>query len=202
MKKLLIILFVFLSTNSFGQLDKKDLKEYVKRITGTFSTEEQHKEDSTFDNVRVYTKLIRKDKNNIYWVYTEQGEFVNYTPYRQRVYQIALVDDYIKLRIYYLNDITKHSYFKPETIKNITLADIKLKRGCDLDIRLRGDGVYGGQTDDKKCIATFRGSTYTTTDFWVYEDMVMSWERGWNDKDEHVWGSSKGHYFYKKISKK
>ena len=201
MKKLLIILFVFLSTNSFGQMDKKDLKEYVKRITGTFSTLEQHKTDSTFDDVRVYTKLIRKDVNGIYWIYTEQGETKNYKPYRQRVYQLALVDGYIKQRIYYLNDITKYTFFQPKTIKGITLADIKLKQGCDLDIRSRGDGVYGGQTNDKNCIATFRGSTYTTTDFWVYDDQIHSWERGWSKDDKQVWGSSKGHYIYKKISK-
>ncbi len=200
MKKLLLILFVFLSINSFGQMDKKDLKEYVKRITGTFSTYEQHKTDSTFDDVRVYTKLIRKDVNGIYWVYTEQGEAKNYVPYRQRVYQIALVEDYIKLRIYYLNDITKHSFFKPETINNITLADIKLKPGCDLNIRLKGN-YYGGDTNDKNCIATFRGSSYTTTNFEVHKDYVKSWERGWSKDDKQVWGSSKGHYIYKKISK-
>lgn len=201
MKKLILILFVFLYTNSFGQMGKKDLKEYVKRITGTFSTLEQHKEDSTFDNVVVYTKLIHKDKNSVYWVYTEQGEAKNYIPYRQRVYEIALVDGYIKLIIHYLNDITKHSYFKPKTIKNITLANIKVKPGCDLCIRLRGDGVYSGQIGDKKCVATFRGSTYTTIDFLVYDDQVHSWERGWNDKDLQVWGSTKGYYIYKKISK-
>ena len=181
-------------------MDKKDLKEYVNRITGIFSTYEQHQQDSTFDNVVVYTKLIRRDKNGIYWVYTEQGEAKNYVPYRQRVYQIALVEDYIKLRIYYLNDITKHSFFKPETIKNITLADIKLKTGCDLNIRLK-DTYYGGDTNDKNCIATFRGSSYTTTNFEVHKDYVKSWERGWSKDDKQVWGSSKGHYIYKKISK-
>jgi hypothetical protein len=203
MKKIILLLgIILISINSFGQLGKGDLKEYVKRISGTFSTLEQHKEDSTFDDVTVHTKLIRKDKNGIYWVYTEQGETKNYAPYRQRVYQIALVDDYIKLRIYYLNDISKHSYFKAETIKNIEIGDIKLKPGCDLVIVSKGDGVYGGQTNDKSCIATFRGSTYNTTDFEVHKEYVKSWERGWNDKGEQVWGSRRGYYIYKKILNK
>ena len=202
MKKLLLILLVLVSVQSFGQMNEKNLKDYVNRITGTFSTAEQHKEDSTYDDVRVYTKLIRKDINGIYWVYTEQGEAKDYKPYRQRVYQIALVDDYIKLRIYYIKNQQNFSYFNPKSIKSITLNDIYLKPGCDLNIQWVGDGVYGGKTEDKKCVATFRGSTYTTTDFMVYEDEIHSWERGWNDKDEQVWGSSKGHYFYKKISKK
>ena len=201
MKKILLITLLFLSTYSFGQLTQKNLKQYTKTITGVFSTKEQHLIDSTFDDVMVYTKLIRKDINGIYWIYTEQGETRNYKPYRQRVYQLAIVDGKILQRIYYLKDITKHSFFKPQTITSITLADITLKQGCDLSIDFITKGIYGGKTNDKNCIATFRGSTYTTTDFMVYSDKVMSWERGWNDKDEQVWGSRKGHYIYKKISK-
>lgn len=201
MKKILLITLLFLSNYSFGQMKNKNLKDYTKRITGIFSTLEQHKEDSTFDDVRVYTKLIRKDMNGIYWVYTEQGETKNYKPYRQRVYQLAIVDGLIKQRIYYIKNQEKFSYFNPKSIKQITLADIYLKQGCDLDIQWIGDGVYGGKTNDKNCIATFRGSSYTTTDFMVYEDEIHSWERGWNNIDEQVWGSRKGHYFYKKISK-
>ncbi len=201
MKKILLILSLFMSTYSFGHMNNKNLKEYVNRITGIFSTYEQHQQDSTFDNVVVYTKLIRRDRNNIYWVYTEQGEAKNYKPYRQRVYQIALVDNLIKLRIYYIKNQEKFSYFNPKSIQSITLKDIYLKQGCDLDIQWVGDGVYGGRTNDTNCIATFRGSSYTTTDFMVYEDEVHSWERGWNKNGIQIWGSQKGHYFYKKISK-
>lgn len=205
MKKILLILSLFLSTYSFGQvankITDKEVKEYTKRITGVFSTLEQHKSDSTFDDVVVYTKLIRKDFNNVYWIYTEQGEAKNYKPYRQRVYQIAEVWGRILQRIYYINDASKYSYFKPETIESITIDDLQLKPGCDLIIQLN-DNVYSSQTEDKFCVATFRGSTYTTTDFKVYKDAVLSWERGWNKQDEQVWGSRKGHYIYKKISKK
>ena len=114
MKKLLVILLVLVSVQSFGQMNEKNLKDYVNRITGTFSTAEQHKEDSTYDDVRVYTKLIRKDINGIYWVYTEQGETKNYKPYRQRVYQLAIVDGLIKQRIYYIKNQEKFSYLTPK----------------------------------------------------------------------------------------
>ena len=205
MKKLLLIIFVFMSTISFGQMTNKNLRDYTKRIIGVFSTEEQSKLDTTFDNVRVYTKLIRKDKNGIYWVYTEQGEFLYYKPYRQRVYQLAIVDGKILQRIYYIKNQENFSYFNPKSIKSITSKDIYLKPGCDLEITTVAypilKGVYGGKTNDTNCIATFRGSSYTTTDFMVYKNKIHSWERGWDKNGKQVWGSSKGHYIYKKISK-
>ena len=205
MKKILLIIFVFMSTISFGQMTNKNLRDYTKRITGVFSTEEQSKLDTTFDNVRVYTKLIRKDKNGIYWVYTEQGEFLYYKPYRQRVYQLAIVDGKILQRIYYIKNQENFSYFNPKSIKSITSKDIYLKPGCDLEITTIAypilKGVYGGKTNDTNCIATFRGSSYTTTDFMVYKNKIHSWERGWDKNGKQVWGSSKGHYIYKKISK-
>jgi hypothetical protein len=186
-------------------MTNKNLRDYTKRIIGVFSTEEQSKLDTTFDNVRVYTKLIRKDKNGIYWVYTEQGEFLYYKPYRQRVYQLAIVDGKILQRIYYIKNQENFSYFNPKSIKSITSKDIYLKPGCDLEITTVAypilKGVYGGKTNDTNCIATFRGSSYTTTDFMVYKNKIHSWERGWDKNGKQVWGSSKGHYIYKKISK-
>jgi CpeT protein len=205
MKKLLLITLLLVSNLSFGQMTEKNLRDYTKRITGVFSTEEQHISDSTFDNVRVYTKLIRKDINGIYWVYTEQGEFKNYKPYRQRVYQLSIVDGKILQRIYYIKNESNFSYFNPKTIKSITINDIYIKPGCDLQITYVAypilKNVYGGTTNDTNCVATFRGSSYTTTDFKVYETAVHSWERGWDKNGKQVWGSSKGHYIYKKISK-
>jgi len=205
MKKLLLIILIFLSNYSFGQMTNKNLKDYVKRITGTFSTVEQHKQDSTFDDVRVYTKVIRKDKGGIYWVYTEQGETKNYKPYRQRVYQISIVDNLlITLKIYYIKNQEKFSYFN-SSFKSITQEDIYLKPGCDIYIVYSQIAAnlmaYSGKTNSRNCVATFRGSTYTTSEFIVYSDKVMSWERGWNDRDEQVWGSRKGPYIFKKISK-
>jgi hypothetical protein len=35
----------------------------------------------------------------------------------------------------------------------------------------------------------------------VYKNKIHSWERGWDKNGKQVWGSSKGHYIYKKISK-
>lgn len=192
--KLLLFIFLLLPTITFSQ----NTKQYTKSISGVFWTKEQHSRDSTFDNVIVRTNLIRKDSDGTHWMYTEQGEFENYTPYRKRVYQLKLIEDVIWQRIYYIKDEENFSYLN---YKSITEGDIIPKEGCDIWIRYNGRGIYNGSTDGNNCVATFRGSTHVTTDFWVKRREVGSWERGWNDNGEQVWGSERGYYIYKKISK-
>lgn len=191
---LLIIFFGLVSHTILAQ----NIKRYTKNISGVFWTQEQHLKDSAFDNVIVRTDLIRIDGDGTYWMYTEQGEFENYTPYRKRVYELKLIKDVILQRIHYIKNEDKFSYLN---YKSITNDDIQLKEGCDIWIILDDDGNYNGNTDGKNCVATFRGSSYVTTDFWVERKEVGSWERGWNEFDEQVWGSVRGYYIYKKISK-
>lgn len=193
--KLLPFIFLVLLPNS---ISAQNIKRYTKSISGVFWTEEQHLKDSTFDNVIVRTDLIRIDDDGTYWMYTEQGEFKNYTPYRKRVYELTEVEGVIWQRIYYIKNEEKYSYLN---YKCITNDDIQLKEGCDVWIRYNGRGNYNGNTDGKNCVATFRGSSYVTTNFWVYTKEILSWERGWNKFDEQVWGSERGYYIYKKISK-
>jgi hypothetical protein len=195
MKKWVTILFILISNSLLAQMQERDLKRYIGRITGVFSTYEQHLSDTTFDNVVVLTNLIRKDVDGTQWIYTEQGEFKNYKPYRKRVYELKLIEDVILQRIYYIKDESRFSYLNS---KSLTEADIYLKDGCDIWIRIDDDGNYNGNTDGKNCVATFRGSSYVTTDFWVYKKKVLSWERGWDLNDNQMWGSTKGYYIFKK----
>ena len=195
MKKWVTIFFILISNLLLAQMQERDLKRYIGRITGVFSTYEQHLSDTTFDNVVVLTNLIRKDADRTQWIYTEQGEAKNYKPYRKRVYELKLIEDVILQRIYYIKDEGRFSYLNS---KSITEADIYLKDGCDIWIRIDDDGNYNGNTDGKNCIATFRGSSYVTTDFWVYKKKVLSWERGWDLNDNQRWGSTKGYYIFKK----
>lgn len=172
-----------------------DINQYVKYISGNFSTYNQSLIDSTFDNVLVYTRVVRRDNRGI-WVYTEQGEARNYTPYRQRVYLITNQDSVLLQKIY---TIKNPQQFSRRNFARISFDDLEYKQGCDVIIRKMAPEMYKGTTDSNTCVATFRGSTYTTSIFMVRPYGVISWERGWNDNHQQVWGSTRGYYIYEKI---
>lgn len=171
-----------------------NLGEYVRMISGTFSTRNQSMVDSTFDHVVVHTQPIRRDSTGV-WVYTQQGT-INTPPYRQRVYHITSQDTVLVQKTYMLKNPTKVS---PRSIQRIRLQDLEYKAGCDILIRKESPTAYIGNTDDRSCSATFRNSTYVTTSFMVTPHIIASWERGWDDSGKQVWGSTHGHYIYEKV---
>ncbi|MFN5849462.1 MAG: CpcT/CpeT family chromophore lyase [Chitinophagales bacterium] len=52
---------------------------------------------------------------------------------------------------------------------------------------------------DKKCLSNLRGAKYTTTEVQVFEDKLISWDRGFTDTGFHAWGATAGGYIFDKI---
>jgi len=220
MKKLLLLItLTFLSVTSYSQvlLTEDDFDEYISRITGRFSTELQAKRDSTKDNVLVRTVYFGDHDEGV-WIYTQQGEYINgkYTPYRQRIYGIYQIDDYyIGLDIFQLPNETEYwsviqdlpkikngITFKAdlEKLKSIPIESYIYKDGCTIKIYKDSLGGFRGATEYDNCKGSFRGSTYTTTEFVVYPHEVISWERGWDDMKVQKWGPTQSPYIYTKVA--
>jgi hypothetical protein len=209
-KFLIILLFIPITTFSQNLVDGYDLYIYSNWISGYFTTAIQSVEDSYFDNVFVHTIHFNSDMNGD-WVYTEQGEMRDKIPYRQRIYQLNWLNDTTLInRVFKIKDdtfikSTNASYFLGENglinkLKTLTIDDLEEMCGCSTYIYKRyvegGDWYYYGSTNEKDCKGTFRGATHTTSHFKVHSNGIVSWERGWNDTGEQVWGSTKGPYFY------
>ena len=51
------------------------------------------------------------------------------------------------------------------------------------------------------CPSDRKGAAYATSEVTITENELISWDRGYNDKDEQVWGAEKGGYHFLKIRK-
>ena len=195
---LIIILLVSIDGYSQTKLDSLDFDKYVHSITGRFST----KYHSTIDTTRgdVLVRTLKYDTHNeATLIYTQQGEIIEgkYYPYRQRIYTVYQIDDYyIGLNIFTipnevdfwniltdtkiasnkfnLNDIT----FKADInkLKALSIYDLPYKEGCDIKIYKDNLGAFRGSTNESDCKGSFKGATYTTTEFVIYQHEVISWE--------------------------
>lgn len=221
MKKIILLLVcVFFTHTTFGQikLDSTDLGLYAETISGRFSTQLHQTFDKTKDDVLVRTSIVKKD-SSIVWMYTQQGEFIDgeYYPYRQRIYELKNWDEYrLRLNIYAFKDDEMYWDIITETGCNdcdttftthtdrliVAINDTTIipKVGCELLIWKDSMMAFRGSTVGNRCKGSFRGATYTTTEFVVYPHQVISWERGWNDEGEQRWGPKNGPYIYSKVS--
>ena len=212
MKKLIILLLFPISLFGQVKLDSTDFERYIQNITGKFSTQLHQSFDTTKGDVMVRT-IVFKRYPNVVWLYTQQGEWWDgrYFPYRQRVYAAEQIDDYyIKLDIYAFKDDlayygvlddTSSSLTPEEWLQNIPSDGLIKKEGCSLYIYKDNLNAFRGSTNEDDCKGSFKGATYTTTEFVIYLHEVISWERGWDDEGNQKWGPTNGPYIYSKVTK-
>jgi hypothetical protein len=202
-KVLLAIVFILLSIDLFAQ-NKSELEELVNWMTGSFSSAEQSKNDSDYYNISLEMHRIWKDNNYGYWLYVEQA--VSNTkdkPYRQRIYHLYEEDGIIKSVIYSLPDEKKFigGWKDVSVFDNLSPEQLEIRKGCEVIIKRKDDKTFIGSTVEKNCTSNLRGATYATTEVIITKDTMISWDRGFKDKDEQVWGATKGGYIFKKIIK-
>jgi hypothetical protein len=87
---------------------------------------------------------------------------------------------------------------KPESFARWSPDDLKVRVGCSVFLARQEDGSFKGSTREKECTSKLRDATYATSEIVIEQDRVESWDRGWNDADEHVWGAEKSGYVFLK----
>ena len=178
----------------------------VDYMTGPFSSKEQAEKDTNYFNIELEMVQIWKDRTDGPWIYVEQAVADSKEkPYRQRVYQLKnRADLRIESIVYTLPDPLRFAgdYKKEFPLLRITPDSLILREGCEVVLYMTDNGYFEGGTVDKKCRSDLRGASYATSEVIIYKDKLISWDRGFNENGEQVWGATEGGYiFEKKLSR-
>lgn len=145
------------------------------------------------------------------WLYVEQAVIqAADRPYRQRVYHVHRASDTGELRsdVYTLPGASPLAFAgawaTPDaSFADLTPADLDLRDGCSIllqaDMVLTPDGPrpgFVGATTGRGCASTLGGASYATSEVVLTDDRLVSWDRGFNDAGEQVWGATEGGYIF------
>ena len=188
--------------NSSQKPRQNELSDLVQLMTGTFSSEQQSKEDTSFFNINLVMYPIWESDENVKWLYVEQAvtKFID-KPYRQRVYRLSMQQDSVfESRIFELPDPSRfiHGWDQPNIFEKITPDSLILRQGCAVFMKKEAD-CFTGSTDGKACKSTLRGAAYATSIVSICKDQVVSWDQGWDIDDQQVWGAEKRGYIFRKL---
>ena len=170
-------------------------------MTGTFTSGEQARQDSSYYDITLHMYPIWPEREGA-WLYVEQT--VTATPdrpYRQRIYQLVPgPNSEITSEVYEFEDPKPWvgKWREPATFETLTAEDIRLKAGCGVVLRQLRDASYTGQTGEKTCPSSLRGASYATSQVTIQPGMILSWDQGWNEAGEQVWGATEGGYVFRK----
>lgn len=172
-------------------------------MSGTFSSEAQSIADTSFYNINLVMHPIWENDKSGKWLYVEQAvaEYID-KPYRQRVYRLSpSTEGKIESRVYELPNPKKyiHAWDQPSLFEEINPDSLVIREGCSVYMKRINENCFEGSTLDDHCKSTLRGASYATSTVTICEGKVMSWDQGWNDTDEQVWGAVKEGYVFDRI---
>jgi hypothetical protein len=201
MKTAPIVFFILISSNIFAQTEK-DFETLGNWMQGSYTSEEQSKNDSDYYSISLNMIRIWENRTDGYWFYVEQAASESIEkPYRQRISHLVQENGLIKNIIFSLPDERKFigGYNNPELFNSLAPDSLEEKIGCEVIIKRQDKDTFTGSTVEDNCTNNLRGASYATSDFTITSTMLISLDRGYNDKGQQVWGAEKGGYIFKKI---
>lgn len=213
MKRILLIAVLILITGRLSaqvEINDNSEKRGVDDLTllssymqGTFTSEEQSKNDTTYFNIVLRMKRIWTERTDGIWLYVEQAVATSEAkPYRQRVYRLLRTDDgAIESAVFTFPDAIKYAgeWKKDNPLETLAPADLMQRKNCSVFLTRNDDNTFSGSTRGKGCESELRNAKYATSEVVISSEGLTSWDRGYDEKDKQVWGAVKGGYVFKKV---
>lgn len=178
-----------------------ELEELITMMTGSFNSERQAKIDTNYRDVSLHMYPIWPEREGK-WMYVEQSLTDRQEePYRQRIYKLSRENDStFRSDIYTIPNagLWACKWQTPEFFDRLLLESIQLRNGCEVLLTKTPENTFIGKTIEKKCPSDLNGATYAISEVIISENQIISWDRGFNEKDSLVWGAKNGGYEFDK----
>lgn len=179
-----------------------DLVRLVAWMTGSFDSAAQAQADPDYFEIHLHMARLWPERTDAIYLYVEQAVGgAPEKPYRQRVYRVVAAGEGVyDSAVWELPDPKAWVGAWKADFERPTLGPDALieREGCTVQLKLQADGTFKGSTPGNACKSVLHGSTYATSEVTVHEHRVVSWDRGFNDAGEQVWGAEKAGYVFEK----
>lgn len=205
LKNFIIPVFIVISIagSAFSQIKSIDIDGLVSLMEGSFSSEDQARNDSDYFDIRLEMKRIWPERTDGKWLYVEQSAAQSPDkPYRQRVYQVKTTyEGRFESIVYTMSDPLRYAgaWKEENPLSDLSPDSLTLRNGCTVTLTLMEKGVYEGSTEGDNCESDLRGAKYATSEVKITKQGIISWDRGFDADGKQVWGAEKGGYVFLRI---
>lgn len=200
----IIILSIFSNCQKEEKIPENitDLDLLVSYMTGSFSSQEQAEADSNFFDIRLEMVKIWDKSVDTAWLYIEQAAAWSLTkPYRQRIYRVRQLDNNtFESAVFTFNNPLRYAghWRIKDPLSSLSPDSLFEREGCTIILKKK-ENYFEGSTTDENCTSSLRGASYATSEVKILNDLLMSWDRGFDSTGVQVWGAEFGPYIFKKI---
>lgn len=171
-------------------------------MTGSFSSQKQAEANSNYYDIRLEMVQIWRDRTDGVWLYIEQAaDGFQDKPYRQRIYKLRKTKDgKFESSVFKFDDPMRFvgAWKNENPLGDLTPDSLTEREGCSILLELV-DSVFVGSTLGKNCSSDWGEASYVTSEVWIQENVLTTWDRGYDSTDTQVWGAERGPYIFNKI---
>lgn len=197
---LLCMLAVVLSSAGAGA---QGLDTLVAWMSGSFSSERQATADTSFYDIRLETVRIWPERSDGYWLYVEQAAATSLeSPYRQRVYHLTETKEgSFMSEVYEVPDPLRFAgaWRSEKPLAGLSPDSLVMRPGCAVVLDWFENGMYVGSTVGTECASDHRGASYATSEVIMESLSIRTWDRGYDESGEQVWGAEMGGYVFDRL---
>ena len=179
----------------------EDVEQLVELMSGSFSSRRQAEANPNYFDIRLHMVPLWPDRDDARWLYVEQSvATAQEAPYRQRIYRVSAREDgTIESAVYTMIEPERFTFSWKDRAKldALRFEEITRKEGCEVVLRKLGPGQYSGSTGERTCPSDLRGASYAHSEVSVSEQGVDSWDRGFDDAGQQVWGATEAGYEFR-----
>lgn len=177
----------------------KDCRKLSEQMAGTYSSERQHQNDSSYFDIRLKMVPIWTDRSDACWLYVEQALASKQDkPYRQRVYRVReIAPGQFESAVFTLKSPLRFAG-KPEMLQALNPDSLTAREGCAVMLRKTAKKRYEGGTVGTNCVSDLKSAAYATSEVIIERKLLLSWDRGFDASGKQVWGAEKGGYRFVK----
>lgn len=188
---------------SFGK--ESEVRRLAKMMEGNYNSARQAAADKEYFDIRLHIKRIWKERpesEGIYFYVEQATAAAQQRPYRQRVYHLRTrrEDGRIESVVYMLATPLRFvgQWQQAKPLAALTPDSLVERAGCSVIMRRHKRKEYRGATEGQQCPSDLRGAKYATTEVIITPKQLISWDRGFDEKGDQVWGAKFGGYIFEK----
>lgn len=189
--------------NQAGPAYDEELQTLARWMTGSFSSQAQAASDSTYFDIRLEMWPIWPQREDGVWLYVEQAVAGHeQEPYRQRVYHVERMDEeHLRSVVYTLPDpqAAVGAWKRDRPLAHLGPKDLTRREGCAIVLQRADALAFAGSTQGRACASDLRGAAYATSEVTVRPDRLVSWDRGFDETGQQVWGAVDSGYVFDKM---
>ena len=173
-------------------------------LTGRYDSSKQSQTDRSYYAINLTMCPVDAAEYGPRTLYVEQA-MTGRAPYRQRLYVVeAAADDRSQAvsRVFELNQPDRMVGFcKRQTTTLPTGVVAEEKQGCRVTLTWNADSAtFTGGTTGQACASSLNGASYAASEVTLGADRLVSWDRGFDETGEQVWGATKGGYVFDRLT--